>query len=904
MSKIINKLALPLLIAFFGLYFVPKFINFNYLKAPLTERFSQELGFDIKIMGDIEVKAFPSSYVSLKQVTVYSDNKTNIEIPKITLGTNLFSLLMGNVKIDDVKITGAQLSYQNMQSLLKKISNNFIHKLALENASLVINQSGSFWDKVTDINGDLEYKSDGSLQIAGVCSMDGLNYKVSANFNMSSKPGENASILFISSDFSEIKFAGDFINDTSTYNLNGKVDARFFNNTKNSQFSATTLALLNDGIVASANIAINNKETQLSNLSISSKNISKIIGNITLSKDNSSEIIAKVEGDSINFDLLFNNAAQEIITAENIISELLVLFDFDLPQNLFGKINIALKEAILNKQAIKDIDMVSNLVEEKVIVSELKMELPGKSNIKLNGVTSHNQVRPKFDGSVTLEVKDYKNFRNWVNIGFDDLNIMKSQELSVSSNIVIMPRNLRLHNLKLTSGNLSAFAKVVFKHTGENKLNTNAVVRLNEIDGDAINLPKLSDDFIAELYASDFEKTGIKFYEITDDFKWLRDFPISLNLKLIIDKFKYRDMLFPNFYVASNVSQNNFSIDQFSLNNEQAQVYGKVSLVTSDIIPKLSVDLTANKISSGFIENIMPKQELLISRQKQLLSGNPDAIATTIVGGANFYGIHNIIGDFKIRANDYLSPTMPLKNFNLAAESQDGIIKIKAINADAFQGKLALSGNLVVASSIPVYSMIFSLNNIQLSDLLKYYCGYDKLSGYVSLSGSLVTKGSEMNTIFANLRASTDILGKNVSWDGFDVGEIVRLGDGKSPFNEKVEKFNYFSQNGQSTFEDLSGSIKVSGGIASLNDFKFSNTRVSGAYAARVDLKNKLINSFTRINFIPYGRSATMTIDIAGSGALNSFVPTITATNYMRFLQDNSSSEQTDFRSMPLLRNR
>jgi hypothetical protein len=903
-SKTINKLILPLLIVCFGLYFAPKFIAFNYLKNPITERFAQELGVELKIKGDIEVKTFPSSYISLKQVTINSDSASNIEIPKIILGTNLFSLFMGDVKLNDVKIIGAQLTYQNMQSLLAKGSNNFMPKLTLENASLVMNQSGNFWDKLSNINAIFEHKGNGSLQIAGTCSMDGLNYKLNATLNASSKPEANASQVFILSDFSEIKFLGDFITDSTTYNLNGRVDAKFFNNIKNPQFSHALLAFLKDEIVASGNVAITNKEMQFSNLSVSSKSISKIIGNISLSKDSSNEIMAKIEGDSINLDSLFDSATQEVLSTENIISQLLALFDFDLPHSLFGKINIAFKEVILNKQEIKNIDLLSNLVESKVVVSELAMELPGASNIKISGVISHNEVRPKFDGAVNLEIKDYKNFRNWINIGFDDLNILNSQQLSLSSNMVIMPRNLRLSHLKINSGNLSAFAKVAFKYIGENKLSTNAVIRINEIDGDAIGVSKLTDNFIANLYGSDFEKTGIKFYEITDDFKWVRDFPISLNLKLIIEKFKYRDMLFPNFYVESHMSPNNFSIDELSLNTEQAQVSGKISLATSDIIPKLSVDLTANKISAGFIEKIMPKQELLISRQKQFLSNTPDAAATTIVGGANFYGIHNIIGDFKIKANDYLSPTMPLKNFNLMAESQDGIIKIDYVNADAFQGKLDLSGNLVIASSIPVYSLTFSLTNAKLLNLLKYYGEYDKLNGYVSLSGSLVTKGAEMDTIFSNLSASANVLGKNISWDGFDIGEIVRLGDGKSPFNEKLDKFKHFSQNGQSIFEDLSGSVKVSGGIASLNDFKFSNTRISGAYAARVDLKNKLINSFTRINFIPYGRSATMTIDIAGSGSLNAFTPTITAANYMRFLQDNSSSEQNDFRSIPILRNR
>lgn len=904
LSRIVKLTALILVICV-GLYTAPSFISFDYLKADLSKKFAHDTGLDVKILGEIEADLFPTAAIIINQVRLDIDETNKIEIPKLTLNTNIVSLLMGDIKIKDIEVTGAQFTLQLVENLSKLPNNGFLRDVKFNNVSLVINQSSKFLNKINNINGSLKYSPSKSFGFAGSFNLKDFDYKLNMNLVSGKDVGANASSFHIASDFSEVKFGGDFNINDSQYDLKGKMSVKLFDHIKDDlEGTRVEHALLKDDLTASADIVINNREISTTNFVLSSKSISKIIGNFVLTLGATNEIASSLEGDVINLDVLLGglNSVGAELTVEKLIRDMLMSFNFHTPHNLSGNIDFKLKELVFNEKAIKNIVLNSNILEEKVVLSELLMEIPGQSILEFTGIVSHNEVRPKFDGKLSLKIKGYKEFVEWLKLDSATFAMFENKELSLTSDIVIIPRNMRLDNTRLAWGDLRALGKFAFRHTGERRLLTQANMRVNYIDSDAMKLSEKVDNLLANLYASDFEKTGSKFYEITNDFRWLRDFPVNLNANVLIDRFKYKDINFPQLYFSSAVSPNNFAIEQMAVAAEGAAISGAVSLSTASIVPKVITNLVVGKMTSEFIDKIMPPLELLTSKQTELLSKNPDALATVVVGGANFYGIHNVFGDFKLKVNDYKSPALSFQNLELSAQSQEGIINIDSLTANVFKGTVDAVGNAVVASAIPMYSATFAFNNVQLAEFLRYYAGYDKLDGYVSLNGRFSSKGADRDTVFANLQGSLSLLGKKVVWTGFDIGEIVRLGDYTSSFADKQERLKYYSSNGQSTFDDMSGSIKIIAGMASLDDFKFSNTRVSGAYAAKTDLKNRLISSFARINFIPYGRAATMTLDIAGSGRIDELNPIIEAEGYLSFLQDNATSGNRAPAS-PLLRN-
>ncbi len=895
------------------LFLIPSFVSFNYLKADLNKKFSQESGLDIKILGELQGTIFPTSTITINQVRLDLDETTKIEIPKLTLQVGILSFLTDNISIKSVEITGAQFTLESVKKLLNILDKSKLPKtkllqdFSLTNVNLVIDPNSKSLNKLTGINGKLEYSPAKSLGFSGSFDLQNLSYNLKINLLANRGIGSKSSTIHILNDFSELKFKGDLAVKESTYDLTGNIVINFFDNLKHGyDINPLQRALLKDGIIATSNIRLNNQEIILDNFILSSPSISKIMGKFNFSLGEGHELSASIDGDTINLDTIFAHLSKDAsssLTFERFMRDFLMSFNFDIPHNLFGKINFKLRELISNKQPIKDIIINSNILEEKFILSELIMELPGKSTLGFTGTMSHNYVRPKFDGKLSLKVTSYPEFSAWLDFNHEELVSFANQPLTITSDVVIIPRNLRVDNTRFEWGNLKALGKFVFRHTGEKRLNTQANIRINHIDGDAMKLPDTVNNFLANLYASDFEKSSSTFYEITNDFKWLRTFSTNLDMNLMIDLFKYQDIDFPQFYSSFSISPNNFHLNQLMLQSDTASISGSASLITSAIAPKIHTDIVVDRITSDFIDKVMPPTALLTARQTELVSKNPDAVQTVTIGGANFYGIHNIYGDFKLLVKDYKSPSLVFQNLNLSALAQEGVITVNELTADIFRGKLQLAGSIVATSTIPTYSATFAINNFQLVDFLKTYADYDKLDGYLSASGSFAAKGADTDTTYASLAGSLSVLGKKVIWNNFDIGEIIHLSEYVSPYADKAEKLQYYTSNGQSIFDDLEGSITVKAGIATLDNFKFKNTRISGAFTAKADIKNRLVSSFTRINFIPYGRAATMTIDIAGSGPINNLNPTINYVGYLTFLKDNVATESAPKPVYPLLRN-
>jgi uncharacterized protein involved in outer membrane biogenesis len=909
----IVKLLSFLLLVCLGLFFIPSFVSFDYLKTDLDKKFAQESNLNVKILGKIHASVFPQSSITINQVRLDLDETTKIEIPKLTLNISMLSFLTANIDIKSMEITGAQFTVDSVKKLSDLFyksntpKNQLFRSFGLNNVNLVLDPNSKSFNKLADISGKLIYHPDRSLEFSGKFNLNSISYNLKLNLFTNKEIGSNASIVYLANDFTELKFKGDLTTKDSNYDLIGNASIKFFDNLKGrDEVSFIQQALLQDEIKANSNIHLNKEHIVIDNFTLSSNSINKITGKFNLSLAGTHEISSSFEGDSINLDKITSNTPanqNSILSFEDFMKDFLMAFNFDVPNNLTGKIDFTLKELIVNSQPIRDVTINSSILEEKFILSELIMYLPGKSTLEFTGTMSHNEVRPKFDGKFSLKVENYLEFSSWLNFNHEELALFANQPLNINSGISIIPRNFRVDNAKLEWGDLKAFGKFIFRHTGEKQLNTQANIRINHIDGDSMKLPEDLNNFLANLYASDFEKTGSKFYEITNDFKWLRAFPVDLDLNLLIDKFKYRDIEFPNFYSSLSISPNNLRLNQLMLQSDDSSITGSASLITSAIAPKVQTDIVVNYITSEFIERIAPPYELLTTKQAELVSKNPDIMQTVTIGGANFYGIHNISGDFKLLVKDYKSPSLSLQNLNLSAQAQEGIITIDNLSADLFQGKLQLAGNIVTTTTIPTYSATFALNNFQLVDFLKSYADYDKLDGYLSASGSFAAKGASYDAFYASSIGALNILGKKVIWNNFDVGEIIRLSEYVSPYADKVEKLQYYINNGQSSFDDLEGAITIQGGIAAFDNFKFKNTRISGAFAAKADIKNRLISSFARINFIPYGRAATMTIDIAGSGAINNLNPTVNYADYLSFLKDNVATESNPEPISPLLRN-
>ena len=901
------KIATILILISFGLYYIPNKIPLNNLKPHIIKRFSDDDNLNLKIFGDVKISILPNPSIIINQARLDVTPSKQIEIPQLTIKLDPVSLIGAKIIPNNVLITSAQFDLASLESIADSMFNKKtsqskpLQSFSFNNVNLVINPSAIDFNKVKKINGHLLYHVSKHLKFKGSYDLNGFVYALDVDLNPDAvATKKEASAVTLSNDFMKVAFKGNLTN-LNDYNLDGKIVCNFFDKaTTDPRISTINHAILQDNIEIKSSLKLSTSELILNNLHLSSNNISKFSGNLKyLIKDDRS-LESTFEGKSINIDKIFaginskRQGTEEEFTLESFIKSFLIAFNFNMADDVRGKVDLKIKELIFNKEKILNIDVNSRLVAKEITLDKFILTLPGNNSLVLKGVLTHNDIRPKFDGSFDLNITNYKTFSTWLNFGTDIAYDWATKPITLKSDIIIIPRNMWLSNTSFTWDELKAFGRLDVKHTGEKSLSVLAEVHVNDFDANKVNMTKRFDNFITDLYAYDYDRGGTKFYEITDDFKWLRSFPVNLNLDLSIGNFKFKEINFPNFSFSADVSSNKFLITELLINSPEASLKGKASLITSSIAPKISTNLDIDYLTTNFLEQVMPQTSAMIAKQTEVAKINADATRDLTIGGINFYGLNNVIGDFQIRVKDFRPRDLTLQNLNLHAQSQDGLISISEFGVDMFGGRLESIANVAIYSLIPNYSATFAFNNFMLKGLLKYYADFDTFDGYMSINGNVAAKGADANTFYPSLTANVNLLGKKVIWNNYSIGEIIKLSEYQAPLIEKSDKLKLYNSSGQSLFDSMQGKIYVTHGMANLQDFTYQNERVSGAFAATLDVRNRLISIFNRMSFIPVNRAATISIDITGSGPINKLDAKVNYNDYFNFLKNDYSNSQSE----------
>ena len=119
--------------------------------------------------------------------------------------------------------------------------------------------------------------------------------------------------------------------------------------------------------------------------------------------------------------------------------------------------------------------------------------LPNNSFIKLNGFVEHNSIRPKFDGTTSIQINNLPYLLKWLKV--EAASNMTINNMIMESKVSLIPRTFRLNNLSMLLDDKSYSGKFMLKNTGENKLYSKLAFRVEEFDLNALDIPKSFDNF-------------------------------------------------------------------------------------------------------------------------------------------------------------------------------------------------------------------------------------------------------------------------------------------------------------------------------------------------------------------------------------------------------------------------
>jgi len=880
--------------------FVISQIKFDGLSRDVEENLSAVIGDEVIVEGDTYISFFPTPSISVSELRFNNKHGAGFEIPKMKLYLSVWSLLKGNVDVYGAKISNANFNYNIIKKLENISSGNGkgITYIKIDKSSYQLMDRSFSVERIEDINGFIDFSTN-SLSID-------LRYKINGEdlVTMGSFPFDDGkqSTFELNGGFFSLNYLGELNKKNDSFNISGDYKITF-DDTFAGEMNVFMKSLIRDGLRINGKIDYNSDKLILDNIEIHSNNIEKITGSLSFIEDvdGVQDINSYFKGGSINLDAILGTLSGddgEKVKLYKFVELILGTFNLDVPEKMKGKADVSFTNVVYNSEEVTDISMVSHFLGDKMVVNSLGFNFPGEGKFFVEGSLEDNDIRARFIGDSKVSIKSFKDFEKWVGIDIKYPEKLDDQIFNYSGQIYLFPKNVEFKNGAVSWGDFNLNSDVRFSLVGDDTFKGMITLELSGIDASDFGITEFIDRNIINLYVSDIDKTGEIFYDATGGFKWLRFIPFATEFDITFNNMKYKNSVIDNFNILGDVKRNNFIIDSVTIKSNPVNMHGKMNLILSSVKPSIAADIKFKYLNTERLGELLPSFVAMKKIANVALNQDKNAEKIYTIGDVNLFGINNVSVQLDVAADELDIGDLKINNLNSKIVSNFGILAINNLDCEAFGGSINFIGNIGLSTNIASYNGNYNLYNVKLRDILTYYGNYSNVDAELNVSGTMASRGINAKAFAVNLSGDFQVLGRELIVRNYDLSEIIKLSEYKSPFSEKIDKINYYSNSGESFFDDLVGSGKFSDGYMTLSDFTMQNDRGTGGFSATVDVFNKLINSHTRFEFIPKNRGTRIGIDITSSGKLDALNVNYQYDSYLTFLRDTSTTSDIN-RNIP-----
>ncbi len=786
-SKFYIALILVPLSLFFAILYLPNFINWNGYKTVIRVAIFNTSGCHLSIDGDLSVNLFPNAEIILNDIRLTSDSEVGapslMSIKYIHADISLKKLLMGEIKINhmalyspvllipvgqqkicDRNAPGMDILAEDNNKYFDNILNNktiiSINKIAVKNAAFMlkppqssqsssVNQTDNLKINITDANFEIEYKSPkATASIKGSIKANNIPIDIDfliSNINKKGKmPAISANLIF-----PEIK-SKMVINGVMSQSieniilLKGAFKGNIAFSSKNPYLIFNNSLRQND---------VNTENYQLnftSGLQATSRYISLNNYNLEIGKMRGTGA-ANINFDGRpNIDIFYN---MQMMDLDNILSDMPDIINNDIngEDNKNGKIyNIILDKITKKFNADISLDVtISTLKYANGIIGEIGFHalfgdgsltldnatalFPGQSHISLFGFMENKQNIPYFDGKLSIQSDNLKQFLKWSKIANITTKTSRLRNLSYDSNISISFNKLEFTdiNAALDSSNLTGQAHIY--------LDKETPLITTKLSVDRINLDAYS-DILKNIYHLNSRNIDDKINLIEFD----TDIKIDIKKITLLNK-NATNIISDISFKNSNLNINKLTFSRFL--SIDGNIFGKID----NIFKQPSIDLNINAVFddistsiSSFDEINQNKLAIYIaeftrkigkinsnislnrSLNEAMIDLNMRTAEKSILLNGILYNNQNSIM-LSIKNSEYNNGNFKLQNINgILSSNNNEIIKLTDINANLANGKLYLSeANLIkdVSNSLILTAkgsfnyLVAKNNNINLKNI-------------------------------------------------------------------------------------------------------------------------------------------------------------------------------------------
>jgi hypothetical protein len=883
----------------------------NFLFPQVQSYFATTHSLDAKLVGDIKIESFLLPKIAITNLELQEQNNDyKLSIPKVQININLLNLLnkqnpldFNNIAFYNPKIKVRSKIHSNLKELkqifAKQLENNVSSNISIINGTLkfVNNDSSATTHQLDNFN--LSYRNaygkDMSLETSFNTNEDRYSLSLEAN---DMQKEFNPKSLSVSFKHNLLHLQTALKKDSASGNLVGKTNIHFDSNNNNKSSDIKKFIHQENFKSVEANTELSQQSLKVDNFATTSENVKNIKGNAVYYLENNTLDIG-LAIDELNLDAIMsqisNPKEQNNFTAMDFLDFLTKKVNMNISKFITTSVNLGINKLIYKQGNINNLMLdfstwSSNTPHQsKLLANNLSMTLPGDSKFSAYGVL-YDGVIPTFKGQISLISSQPKDFLLWAyKDGFTNTNTIYNSPTIAQFGVVLMPHVLQLHDIQMASQNSKVLAEVLtLNYPNGNNLQCYTNVLADNVDLDSFNLSNKFDDLIYLLYNSDFSNTGKEFSEKTADFSFLRDQKGSKNFYIEANNLVFKKESFDNVVVDIDANKNYLKLDNLKFNHGLCNHTGKIKLTTSDIKPKLDVDLNFSKFDSKFLDIILPTEEDLKAHYQEDISKAEGDKQKSAVSDINFYGINNFTGNFKINIDQLQMQDTELENLNLTCALADGGVNVSNFSAKGFNGNIKANGS--ISTSRPIFGMQFGigLNNIDPSLLLSYLTNTDNNSGYLSASGTLSTKGMTRADFINNLNGNFQIQAKDINHNGFDLVELVNLAQLNTTYDEKMKQLDYYSKYGNTNFSNVSGALVMTNGIVNLSNITLVNPKANSSLNLVYSFLDHSLSANSKFAFLPKANATPIVINVNGSGDISNLQMNIDTSLLEQYLRSQT----------------
>lgn len=842
----------------------------------------KSLKIDLPWIGFLNKKTIDGISAEGALIEIWQDNAVIENVAESKFKSLLASLTKDN-KDEKGEVRGAQSEAKSslkttifsIDELEQSINDrNTIPNIEIIDSELVFFNKNGIYRQAKNLEANFEI-SDNDFTAKGSFSSEAVQsiFEVALNFN--SKATEPDSYIKFNSDMLDMKITGIFPakNEGIFSNFKGSTSIEIKNFKKfYKSFFANNDSLaqnLSEGVNdIKINAEINNQdhEINLKNLTINS---SAIDGKISLTANKPKDLVLvdfKADIDNLNLDSFWIHGGYKDETRLGPIdsvnfsapasSEPKIEGDDDVQSSQSLKLKSALekvsknldlaaeltfKKIIFKETEIKDVSLYATVANEgKISIAPLLFHLGDNSIFRVNGIIDNNDIDWKFVGNFDAAGDDFGGNLKWIGFDSDNLKLDTLKKFRLYSDISMGDYGSRLNRLYL---NLNQGESEI---TGEIKISNSRSGRII-----ATNLYfdrfKLDNYFLLNKENSYFAP-GL----LTKKLLWLNEIKDYYDIHLQFDKLEYKDQRLIDQAFAMSVGRGYVIIPNTLIKSQDNDLSFDLAIDIAEKKQSLKLNLNANRLTlnsgeDGFAANYMAKNS------KNFFD--------------RFYSLPSIEkfdGNLAININELLIDGKKFEKFTLASNIKNGALSPAKLGLNLYNGQFNFQGAIQVGEE-KIINGNFSLNNLEIADLLNDLFEIQNIAGITNIAGNLLSGGTNKNDFLKKLKSEISFSVNRPIITGFGINDLMKKMFQLDLYRKELndpEKI-IFDSSGKSSFKDAKGIISIKDGDNGKFKIKLSAPAVNSVFFGNFAAANRAFDGTLNTIFLTGSSTRQIPLNIA-----------------------------------------